>query len=430
LALVEITEVSQASPGNGLRGSYLDLPLPGTRTEGTTFDIAGWLVGARSPAKEVQLVESGVVQRTMPVEVERPDVAAVHPGSPGVSGFGSLVTALGLGREFLLELRGVLANGRHVEIGSIRGRREPLASPYQPHFRPLLVTSLGRTGTTLLVNVLSMHPGVVAYRIYPYEIFPARYWLHMFRVLAAPADHAVSAHPSSFAQDLQRIGHNPFHQLPVTGHDELKDFFGRTYVERLARFCQESIDDFYTGLARVEDKPEAQFFVEKFQPDHLPRIAIELDPRTKELILVRDFRDLICSVFAFNRKRGTVEFGRELFSNDEDYVRYIALHARRLVAAWKNRQATSKLVRYEELATRPNETLAEILDYAGLDRSPETVDRLVRDAFESPNLDDHRTSNNVQESIGRWRHELPRRLRRVVQEELDPPLAELGYELR
>jgi Sulfotransferase family len=427
MAFLEITEVSQAPPAKALRASYIDRPALGTGAHATTFDIAGWLLGNRSPAKEIQIIEDGLAARTIPVSVARPDVVAVHPGAPEVSGFESTVSTLGLESEFTLRLSAVLEDGTRLDAGSIRGRREALAPSYEPRFRALLVTSLGRTGTTLLMNVLSAHPAIVAYRIHPYEIFPARYWLHLLRVLAEPADHANSSHPSHFAQDIQRIGHHPFNQPPITEHPDLGEFFGRSYVERLARFSLESIDGFYEALSRVEGKPDAQFYAEKFQPDHLPRIARELDPRTKELILVRDFRDLICSVFAFNKKRGTVDFGREQFSNDEDYVRYIGLHARRLAGAWRSRQETSKLVRYEELATRPQETLTELLAYVGVDRSPETVDSLVRAAFDDPHLDGHRTSGTVEESIGRWQRELPRRLRRVVHEELDPPLAELGY---
>jgi hypothetical protein len=48
-----------------------------------------------------------------------------------------------------------------------------------------MVTSLGRTGTTLLMSLLSSHPAVVAHRTYPHEIFPAKICDEAFgRVLA------------------------------------------------------------------------------------------------------------------------------------------------------------------------------------------------------------------------------------------------------
>src|SRR4029078_10402957 len=97
---------------------------------------------------------------------------------------------------------------------------------------------------------------VVAHRTYPYEIFPARYWLHVLRILAEPADHTHSSHPSSFTENIWGVGYNPFHTAPATQAPELADLFGRSYVERLARFCQESIDDFYRATASPQEQAE------------------------------------------------------------------------------------------------------------------------------------------------------------------------------
>ena len=135
-------------------------------------------------------------------------------------------------REFRLDVRAVLADGRRAAVGSITGRREPLRTSFQPQLKPLLVTSLGRTGGTLLMSLLAAHPAVVAHRTYPYEIFPARYWLHVLRVLAEPADYTRSFHPSSFAEDIWRVGYNPFHTAPATHAPELTDLFGRSCERR------------------------------------------------------------------------------------------------------------------------------------------------------------------------------------------------------
>jgi Sulfotransferase family len=427
VALLEITDVVPPPTNEGLRAYYLDNPISGTSFDRTTFEVAGWLIGTRSQAREVQLWDRDILLRTIPVNVARPDVVAVHAGAPERTGFSSLVGTLGLEPDFKLELRAVLEDGTVAELGVICGSRQAIASA-QTRMSPVLVTSLGRTGTTLLMGLLSAHPAIVGERTYPYEIFPARYWLHLLRVLGEPADHAESSHPSTFASDLRRIGHNPFHTVSATNHSELADHLGRSYVERLARFCQESIDEFYAAVAAADRKRDAQFFVEKFQPDHLPRLAWELYPRAKEIILVRDFRDLICSVFAFNGKRQTAEFGRDQVASDEDYVRYIGWGAERLVNAWKSRCTISELVRYEDLATRPAETLKRLLTYLELDPEPETIDEMVRAAFDHPAVDSHRTSQSVEESIGRWQRELPPSLLPAIREALDEPLSAFGYQ--
>jgi len=430
LPLLEITDVSQAPPVEGLVASYVDSPAPGTRLDRTALEVSGWVLGTHSQPQEVEIAAGGEVVRRISVAVSRPDVAALHTGAPEVSGFWSLVGTLGLERRFSVSIRAVLGDGDLIEIGSVSGTRAPLASPYEPRLQPLLVTSLGRTGTTLLMNLLSAHPAIVAHRAYPFEIFPARYWLHLLRVLVEPADHRRSSHPSTFAEDIWSVGYNPFHTSPVIHASELADLLGRTYPERLAAFCQRSIDDFYATVAALQGQPSARYFAEKFQPDALPRIAWELYPETKEIVLVRDVRDLICSVLAFNGKRGTVDFGREAFKSDGEYVRYVGRRARQLLDAWKSRRERSELVRYEELAMEPRATLERILEYLELDCGSTIVDRMVRAALDHPGVQAHRTSPTVEDSIGRWRRDLPATLRPVVEESLDGVLTELGYTAR
>jgi hypothetical protein len=425
--LLEITRVSQAQPSEALLASYLDSPAVGTVLGRATFEVGGWALGRHSKAETVELVAGDEPIRAIPLWVERLDVAAVHPGAPAASGFWSLCGTLVLEREFTLDVRAVFADGTRAALGSIAGRREPIRTSFEPQLQPLLVTSLGRTGTTLLMSLLSAHPAIVAHRTHPYEIFPARYWLHLLRVLAEPADHTHSSHPSSFTEDIWRVGYNPFHTAPVTQASELANLFGDSYVERLARFSQESIDDFYRTTATLQEQPDARFFVEKFQPDALPRLAWDLYPEMKEIVLVRDFRDLICSVFAFNEKRGTVDFGRDGFESDAEYVRYVGPRAKQLLDAAKSRRGRAELVRYEDLATDPEGTLRRILRYLVLDHDPAIVQAMVRAALDHPATAQHRTSSSVDESIGRWKSDLPKSLHPVVDESLSPVLAELGY---
>jgi SAM-dependent methyltransferase len=426
--LVEITAVLQSRPSDRVLGSQIERPVSGSAFDRTTFDVSGWVVGRHSPAREIQLLARGRVLRTIPLSAARPEVVAQHPEAPERNGFWTLTGTLGLDRTFAVDVQAVLEDGSHVKFGSIRGRRRPVTTSFEPKLTPLMLTSLGRTGTTLAMSLLSAHPSIVAHRTYPYEIFPAKYWLHMLRVLAEPADHIASVQPEGFTDDLWRIGQNPFHTAPITNDPELMQLLGTTYVERLARFCQASIDDLYLALASSQGQPSASFFAEKFQPGHIPSLAWDLYPKAKEVFLVRDFRDVICSVFAFNEKRGNVGFGRDRCETDEDYVRYVAGGAKQLLRDWQQRRDESHLVRYEDLATQPHETTGTMLEYLGLPGPPETVDLMVRTAFESPSLDKHRSSASVQESISRWGRELPPALRSVCREVLDPVLTELGYE--
>ena len=75
-----------------------------------------------------------------------------------------------------------------MKVATISGQRRPLETGYAPRLQPLLVTSLGRTGTTLLMRMLAAHPGVVVYARPPYEARGGKYWLHVLKTLAAPTD--------------------------------------------------------------------------------------------------------------------------------------------------------------------------------------------------------------------------------------------------
>jgi hypothetical protein len=102
------------------------------------------------------------------------------------------------------------------------------------------------------------------------------------RVLAEPANHRESSRAEDFGEDIWSVGHNQFHTAPITDNPDLIQMLGRSYVERLAAFCQKNIDDFYLELAKAQDQCDPTFFAEKFQPDHAPRIAWELYPDARE----------------------------------------------------------------------------------------------------------------------------------------------------
>jgi len=427
--LVEITAVLPSrAPSDAVLACNVERPTPGDALDRTTIEISGWVVGRSCQARAVEVISGRHLLRTIPLTVPRPDVTRLHPDAPDKSGFWALTGTIGLERTFCIDLRAVFEDGSGAPLAAILGRRRALETSLEPRLRPLLLTSLGRTGTTLAISLLSAHPQVVAYRAYPYEIFPAKYWLHMLRILAEPANHTQSMHPETLADDPWRVGHNPFHTAPMTSDPAILEFFGKTYVERVAQLCQTSIDDFYGRVAASQGQPAPKFFVEKFQPGQLAREARTLYPGSKEIFLVRDFRDVVCSVLAFNEKRDDVGFGRDRCSTDEEYVAHLAHGAERLLADWKERSGDSLLVRYEELATRPAETAARILEYLELPRDPEIVEGMVRAALGGAALEGHRTSRSIEDSIGRWRRELSPELRAASRHSLDPVLREFGYE--
>ncbi len=432
MALVEIADVSLSDlDSERLWGRYIDRPVRESQTEVYSINISGWVLGRSCPAVAVEVVHEGAVLRRVPINVRRPGVVAEYPEVPEAeqSGFKTTLGLLQTTLEFELLVRVVLQDNSRVPIGTIRGRRSSLHSDFQPRLQPLVLTSLGRTGTTWLMRLLSEHSRIVMHRRYPFELRTAKYWMHMLTVLSEPANHFQSADVNNFHTDTRWIGHNPFYSGPIAEHPQLGFWFGRPYVEQLAAFCQHSIEEFYQQVASSQCQPEPVYFAEKHGPDRISRLIWELYPHTREIILVRDFRDVVCSVLSFNEKRGYVAFGREGVNSDEEYVRQFRASILSLLQSWKQRSDKAHLLRYEDLVLRPVKTLYALLEYLDLDPTPSAVEGMIRRASKDiPLIKQHMTSTDPKRSIGRWRHDLDASLQALCQEAFDDALKEFGYE--
>jgi hypothetical protein len=246
---------------------------------------------------------------------------------------------------------------------------------------------------------------------------PAKYWMHLLKVLAEPANHLESAHWGNFSDNFWWAGHHPFYTSPVTDHPELRQWFGKEYVEQLTSFSQQSIEAFYTRLAAAQGQGQPRYFAEKAYPDHVPWLLWELYPGMREIILVRDFRDMVASIYATNAKRGSADFGRSEAGGDAEYIRTLAGHARRLFESWSRRSSAAHLVRYEDLILEPTRTLRGLLEYLSLDTSTASIEELLESARpDTAELQQHRTAPDVEASIGRWRRDLDPVAQAICQE--------------
>jgi hypothetical protein len=174
-------------------------------------------------------------------------------------------------------------------------------------------------------------------------------------------------------------------------------------------------------LRAVEQTPEAVFLLEPLT------IAF---PQARFLHLVRDGRDVVCSLLergwlSAGRKGGDdagaaygsqarfwVEAGREAEFAAASDVRRAAWAWRRYVSAAVSARAPLLEVRYERMVSSPGEVAAEI---AHVLAAPE-LDLAAALADARP------------DSVGRYRRDLTREQLAEVEEEAGPLLAALGYD--
>lgn len=431
---VRITKVEIAPPAPGLLGAHLDHPAAGMTSDAYAVEVRGWAVGDGAPVEAIE-VSLGARRTTIDVSAgePRPDVAGGFPDAPHAegAGFRVVVGVLENRANFGMEVHARLADGSRARIGRIEGSRSSLGVELPEAIQPLMLNTIGRSGSTWLAWLLTCHPQVVGYRAMEYETRVATYWTSVLQGLAQPRSYLSQIVPTNLETDRTWWLGEAAKGSPQLEDPKLESWLGSDAIEEITALCQSRIGAFFEQVAESEGKESPRYFLEKFllEPVVLDLLS-EVFPRTRELILVRDFRDVVSSVLAFNRKRGYLAFGREHVDSDAEYVRAIAYRqALGLLQRWQEREDEAHLVRYEDLLLEPEPTLRAICEFVGVDASEEAVSGTLETARRrSPNMDHHRTAKDPGATVNRWIEDLPPDLIEVCAEVLDEPLQAFGYE--
>ena len=431
LTRIEAVDV-HADAGEDLWGFHLDAPEAGAASDAFAFDVRGWALGRRERVTSVELKDGARLLWRVPTGIARPELREVYPDARGTAeaGFFTVVNSLNVGREFEILVRARLEDRSRVNLVTLRGTREPLHTGFDPAIDPLMVTTLGRTGSTILMKVLATHPAITAYRPFEHEPRVASYWLGVMTTLTDPVSYRRQINPSGSIDGKWWVGTDA--PLPRRLRDPaLTGWMDRDAVRQIAAFCQGRVEALYAQVGAESGRPDPRFFAEKFRPDRIPEMVWELYPRVREVVLVRDFRDMVASMFAYNAKRGREGFRRDAFEDDAQYVlREVKGGVAALAAAWEKRRDRAHLVRYEDLILRPEETIAALLGYLGMDVSGAEADAMAGAlAARGEETEFHRTTPDPRASIGRWRHDLGDDARRACEQALAGELETFGYAL-
>jgi len=266
----------------------------------------------------------------------------------------------------------------------------------QSPLTPVMITSSGRSGTTVLMQWLSKYPELVMGQLYPYEMKLANYYSAAFRVLAAETDRKNSTDPDTMFGDKFRhlIGSNPYTRLGshgvTTSRKALERFFEETVPTAYADTFRNLIQEYYNILKQDQNKPLARYFVEKSVLDEAARKGPRLFfGNVREIVLVRDPRDFLCSAKAFWKM------------SSEQALRLVVHSSRRLEEISLQAGPDTIVVKYEDLVGSPVETMQRIGDFIGLSRI-----KLSDTDNDKSLFGVHGTSSSPASSIGRWRSDL------------------------
>ena len=210
----------------------------------------------------VELGSEGAPVGTVPLDVERPHVASRFGVEPRI-GFRALLNGLLLPAEFELEVAAVTGSGGRSPIAAVRGRRTELPGASDAVLQPLIVTTLGRTGSMLLLRLLEAHPEVLVIRPHRYEQRVAGYWTEVLLALTDPASYMRQLAP---AGSLDRPRWWLGDEGPTPGFDPqrgLQRWLGSDAAVSVAAICRGRIDALYAQAAETAPDGQARWFAEK-----------------------------------------------------------------------------------------------------------------------------------------------------------------------
>jgi hypothetical protein len=425
----KVLEVTQAAGTGALPGGAIDRPAPGDERPDWTLDVRGWAIGRDGPPAAVEGVHEGTVLWRVPLLTDRPRVAGRFPQAGGSTvGFYAIQSVLALPPRHVIEVRAVMEDGATPRLGAIEAERAPLRTAYEPQRQPIMITTFGRSGSMLLMRLLSSHPDVLSFKPYRFEQRIASYWIDVLLTLSDPASYLRGVAPQA-AVDERTWWLGGAAPMPWPLRDsEVQEWLGGEAVEALATTTQQRIDALYDRIATAAGATHERFFCEKSNL-RVASVAAELYPHGRELFLVRDFRDMLCSVFAYNRKRGATGFGRAGAGSDAEYVERVGGWVDSLARAWERRRDRAHVVRYEDLVLDPEPALGDVLEYVGVDSDAKTVRTMLDQLAEDmPELREHPTSDSAQSSIGRWRTDMDSEVSAACERAFGPALELFGYE--
>jgi hypothetical protein len=258
---------------------------------------------------------------------------------------------------------------------------------------------------------------IVVDRTYPYE---NRYMLYLSDLLTPVGEQFAPGTPeyrwTGWGMDelmlgtTGRFGPMPFEPLSL----DLEDYRARLIRHAWLAFSE--------STAAFAGHP-SRYYAEKTVPRAVETFAAAgIAPRL--LTIVRDPRDVLASIRAFDEKRGSYGFGRVPGSSDDEYLALVVDQMRNSLE-WID-SATGRFdarrVRYEDLVLDLEGTARQLSGWLGVTLDPSRRADLER------HLDEHATSTSATRSVGRWHDDLAPAEASYIEHELRPWLEAFGYE--
>ena len=308
-----------------------------------------------------------------------------------------------------------------------------MSAPERPRratwLTPILVDYASRDGSTLMMRLLHSSPQVAVEGPYPYERKYFAYLVRWARLLDRDEwseDEWSSADLGSLAQESSQTLIGPPPWTPRRAFDPGPR--GQPLSTVCLRFAWRQFSRRAALAAADGDAKRARaytYYAEKHLNTRMAEVG-EL-PSLRLIVLLRDPRDSYVSIREFNARRGENSAPIGIGPDEEEAqwrARYIRNSRGRLrwIASISD-ASDHAIVRYEDLATDLVGVARRLERRLGIELDPKAV---LADADLHAR---HATSESAEDSVGRWKKELPRAEAREFAEGLGDELRALGFEI-
>lgn len=290
----------------------------------------------------------------------------------------------------------------------------------RPPLIPVVVGATGRSGTTLIMELLGSSNRVAFDRIYAFEHSYLAYlwqWAHL------PEDGMVDG-PDWRRASIDMEGwlgkHGKSGGVPWPDRPSLEGRGRVPFAHEVLRAVWPVFSRRAAAHHRARTRRRPTHYAETTPPWLVQPLLDVLGGHG--LYLVRDPRDQYLSMLAFIEKTGQLSFGYQPHDTPETFAKRHAsrqLDLLRLVAAARD-GGSPHVVRYEDLVSDLDGEAARLGARLGVELDPAAV-RRQQEIHER-----HRTSTGS--SVGRWRTELDPEIAAIFDDMLGADLVAAGYD--
>ncbi len=280
--------------------------------------------------------------------------------------------------------------------------------------QPIMVRTFGRTGSTLLMQLLGTSERIFFERVYPFEHRYLTYVHNMSRVAGSPTvDDTMWNNDIMFQGKSNCVGALPYGLIRSLDRKLLQQ---QTFVALWQAFSENIRKQ--TGLVSGPG-----WYAEK-APEEVATMAVA-HLNAKSIYLLRDPRDEMISIKSFNNKRGFNSFGWQDTDTDAVYATRLCANRRKFMQKLISSETTRNEihVRYEDLILKGKHEAARLAEWLG---TPMNIKTAMKDKSV---ISRHMTSKNPESSVARWKHEMDDDIKAIFRKQLGAELQELGYEL-